>query len=689
MLKQENRQRVKDTGAAPFKFLMSLTSDPEQEAEKLGVRFDESKISVLVSMITHALFLAIFCTALFIRMDLEAPFRMQFASKNVLFTDEVQHLSNVYFNNVVNVEQVQSFITGVLVPNLYKQTWYNGVPYTAASVEEGLPDTPTPREPYTGSFFADSSVTLGSIRMRQVRSLTIPCTSNPNSTSFLSTMGYCHAHYQMGVSDVREIVDEWVTEEIQDEGKANETVILVEHSKTTKAYFTMDNGEEFEYQTAYRLEDDGPWQSPKTLVTYDAGGFVEDLPTTLDQAVARVNELFENGFVDQATRALFLDYSLYNNNVDMFLSARVVFEMPPTGPVLPFADLIPAALITDVRAFEGDNSSTVDLLQVIFEFFLYACIIAYLTRAADDLAEYPSIGAYLINPWNSLDIMNVICFLAVIAIRVFWMINAAKFQYGVGNELSSSDMADRNYNPLRLPVVYYSFGKTFFAFGTLLSFVKTFRYIGVSRRLTMFTETISAAVKDMGVLMGVFVVILCGFSCAFHIAFGTMSREFKDFPSSALSLLLAGLGDFDAQALRVHNPVLGMILFAMYSIIMVFVILSMMLKIVDNAFIEMRAKLLDTSNLKENMGMQLKLALRKIFYDYYWYFKMHAVLKSAAVTEKLIEKLNKSGQLLKDKTKLGGDADLLDDSVADMLTAERDMKEAEEKRLRTLRRRRS
>ena len=50
------------------------------------------------------------------------------------------------------------------------------------------------------------------------------------------------------------------------------------------------------------------------------------------------------------------------------------------------------------------------------------------------------------------------------------------------NCLSADETDDKKYFPVRLPIIYYSFGKTFFAFGTLLSFIKTFRYIGISRR---------------------------------------------------------------------------------------------------------------------------------------------------------------------------------------------------------------
>ena len=112
--------------------------------------------------------------------------------------------------------------------------------------------------------------------------------------------------------------------------------------------------------------------------------------------------------------------------------------------------------------------------------------------------------------------------------------------------------------------------------------------------------------------MIVFVILITGFSVGFHIAFGSSNRQFMNFPSSALSLLLLSLGDFDAEKLRQENPVLGMVLFTMYAVTMVFVLLTMMLKIVDNAFHDMRAAMYDTRSKRENLALQMRLALQKV-----------------------------------------------------------------------------
>ena len=106
---------------------------------------------------------------------------------------------------------------------------------------------------------------------------------------------------------------------------------------------------------------------------------------------------------------------------------------------------------------------------------------------------------------------------------LFWIhrLIALKKLPFVGSPLPPS--TNPNTACLSTRFAHRSFGKTFFAIGTLLSFVKTFRYIGISKKLAIFTETINQAAKDVTLLMIIFAILITGFSVGFHI--GEASEE--------------------------------------------------------------------------------------------------------------------------------------------------------------------
>ena len=127
---------------------------------------------------------------------------------------------------------------------------------------------------------------------------------------------------------------------------------------------------------------------------------------------------------------------------------------------------------------------------------------------------------------------------------------------------------------------------------------------------------------------------------------------------------------------------LGMVLFSSYAVFMIFIVLTMMLKIVDVAYENMRAVIFDTSGKRENFPIQIKLAMKKIVFDFYWNFKVQATLKSARMTELAIANMRKTGKGLDSIKPVKGlfgmgasTAALIDESVADLIHVETEVSE--------------
>jgi len=60
------------------------------------------------------------------------------------------------------------------------------------------------------------------------------------------------------------------------------------------------------------------------LAVYHGGGYKQDLVGGNVSALDAINELHENGWLDRGTRAVFIDFSLYNANVNLFCIVRSV-----------------------------------------------------------------------------------------------------------------------------------------------------------------------------------------------------------------------------------------------------------------------------------------------------------------------------------------------------------------------------
>ncbi len=84
--------------------------------------------------------------------------------------------------------------------------------------------------------------------------------------------------------------------------------------------------------------------------TYGGGGFVQDLTLNYSGAQAQFNDLNENLWLDRGTRVVFLDFTVYNANINLFCQIKLTVEFPASGGAIP-----------------SKSFSTVKLIRVSFE----------------------------------------------------------------------------------------------------------------------------------------------------------------------------------------------------------------------------------------------------------------------------------------------------------------------------------
>ena len=57
---------------------------------------------------------------------------------------------------------------------------------------------------------------------------------------------------------------------------------------------------------------------PGKISTYEGGGFYQDLTTTRNASSILIAELKEELWITRGTRAVFVDFSIYNANLNLF-----------------------------------------------------------------------------------------------------------------------------------------------------------------------------------------------------------------------------------------------------------------------------------------------------------------------------------------------------------------------------------
>jgi len=100
---------------------------------------------------------------------------------------------------------------------------------------------------------------------------------------------------------------------------------------------------------------------------YGGGGFALDLSSDKDTTDLLITELFDDLWIDRGTRAVFIDFTIYNANVNLFCQVRLVFELPATGGVVPSYLVRPVKLLRYVSL----TDYLILVCEVIFLLFLF------------------------------------------------------------------------------------------------------------------------------------------------------------------------------------------------------------------------------------------------------------------------------------------------------------------------------
>ena len=74
-----------------------------------------------------------------------------------------------------------------------------------------------------------------------------------------------------------------------------------------------------------------PPDSAAQVGTYSGGGATQNLNSLKNESALIIKELKEGLWIGRATRVVFVDFTVYNANINLFCVVKLVFEFPATG----------------------------------------------------------------------------------------------------------------------------------------------------------------------------------------------------------------------------------------------------------------------------------------------------------------------------------------------------------------------
>ncbi|XP_042692995.1 polycystic kidney disease protein 1-like 2 isoform X1 [Centrocercus urophasianus] len=395
---------------------------------------------------------------------------------------------------------------------------------------------------YKGFITDGNSKLVGSARIRQVRVKGDTC---PISATLQHVIQECHAPYSLQ------------TEDTSDYG---------EHWNTSVFDISSDLSSAWHYQSQTKLRGQPVWGK---LAFYGGGGYVIHLGTDPQNASRILQYLFNNVWLDTFTRAVFVEFTVYNANVNLFCIVSLMFETNALGA------FFTSAVLQSVRLYPYTNSLHIFVVAAEVIYFLF---IGYYMIVQGKLMKTLK-WRYFHSKWNLLEVAIILISWSALSVFVKRTILGSRdisyYQEHKEDSVSFNETARAD------AVLGY-----LIAFLVLLSTVKLWHLLRLNPKLHMITSTLRRAWGDISGFIAVIAIMFLAYSIATNLIFGWKLCSYKTLSDSAETMVSLQLGIFNYEEILDYNPILGSFLIGSCIVFMTFVVLNLFISVILVAFSE-------------------------------------------------------------------------------------------------------
>ena len=396
-------------------------------------------------------------------------------------------------------------------------------------------------------------------------------------------------------------------------------------SAKPKQYIVNDNAllpdgrvlscfERWQHQTMIDLRGFPYWG---TIAMYSGSGYVANLGYDHVTAYTVVADLHSNGWIDVQTRAVFVEFTVYNANTNLFGILSYFIEFSPSSAVITTAQYQAARFYLQLT-----GGQTLAHILVIF-FMLY-----FLYR--EGKLVYKQRWAYFKGFWNWVEVILIICEFLLIVLFLARL-------YEVDRNLlqlreNPNDYVGFQYAANADSLMTYVIGVLVFfyilRFLRLLRFNKNFLVIGkILQRIT-------------APIVSFCLPFIAGFLAFALLAFAMFGSELEDYSSFIRTLVTQfsmTLGDFDFEAIFMVNPTVATLYFFSFIGLNVMVLMNMFIAIINDSFAEIQE---ETAEIQNELDI-IDYVTTKVTHGFYKTFQRSKIVPVKKTARKKSKKKSK------------------------------------------------
>jgi len=369
--------------------------------------------------------------------------------------------------------------------------------------------------------------------------------------------------------------------------------------------YTQDK-EDFGDYGRFKFSDDPNGGMHRGLLAeYPPIGHLEMISPNITYTKLKVAELWNNGWIGAPTRAVFIDFTVWNMNLNLHAVTRIIAEFSMSGVCETSARVI----VVQPRHLNFlAQSGLSDIIGMVGEVLLALFILFYV---AEEITEFSvTLHRYFLDPWNVMDWTNLSLLIVWVVMRSLIWIEA------IGIELGAQELLiDDHYTPMQSIAERLMISRTINSFNSVFIWAKVVKFIGFMPYVKTLLMTLETCWRQYLSFLVMFMLIFLAFVIAFTIGFGETIRELSQIGSTGVYLARSFLGDIDLTPVYLEAPVFGASLILFFMLGIYFLMMNVFFAIILTALDEARGK--KSADFRQEMLTQSLAQIKQSILEFF------------------------------------------------------------------------
>ena len=308
--------------------------------------------------------------------------------------------------------------------------------------------------------------------------------------------------------------------------------------------------------------------------TYSGGGFILEMPTDAD-LVSLLNNIQNKDWIDAHTRAVLVEFTLYNPNADLFSVVVIIFEFSNVGGVFPNHHIF----TTKLYHYSTNLGPYVVVCEILFLLFNIAFTFIEIRR-------FKKLGRkeYFEDTWSFAEIIQLAVSYTVVGLFFQRLVSASCIldQY--------RDSNGQKFISFYTAVFWDEILRFVQAFQVAFVTLKSLKLLQFNKKTVMITDTFTFSKHYLLGFMFMLTLFMVAFGHFTTLVFGTVLSENKTFGDSLITLFNFALDSSDLLGLYEVSRILGPIYFVIFIVFTQWCILTILVAILNFGISQSKAK---------------------------------------------------------------------------------------------------